>query len=280
MEYEIKKATLKELEIILGWAAAEGWNPGLYDAGSFYAADKDGFLLGLLNKKPVSAISVVKYGSDFGFLGLYIVRKEFRGRGFGLRIWNEAIKYLNDRNIGLDGVISQQENYKKSGFTQAYRNIRYEGKTNKKSSNILKITEIEKIPLKKLIEYDRKFFPANRTDFLKKFIIQPLSYGFAYEENIELKGYGMIRKCRTGYKIGPLFADNEEIAQNIFISLQNQFHPGTQFFLDVPEVNKEAIKMAESTGMKPMFETARMYNKVFPKVDLKRIFGITTFELG
>ena len=32
--------------------------------------------------------------------------------------------------------------------------------------------------------------------------------------------------------------------------------------------------------MKPMFETARMYTKGKPNIDLQRVFGVTTFELG
>jgi hypothetical protein len=32
--------------------------------------------------------------------------------------------------------------------------------------------------------------------------------------------------------------------------------------------------------MKPSFETARMYNRGEPDIDLSKVFGITTFELG
>ncbi len=109
------------------WAAAEGWNPGLHDAGCFHAADRDGFLVGLLGTVPVATVSVVRYGATFGFLGLYIVQPAYRGLGYGMRIWTAGLAYLAGRNIGLDGVVAQQDNYRKSGFTFAYRNIRYRG---------------------------------------------------------------------------------------------------------------------------------------------------------
>jgi len=32
--------------------------------------------------------------------------------------------------------------------------------------------------------------------------------------------------------------------------------------------------------MKPMFETARMYTKKPPIINLNKVFGVTTFELG
>ena len=50
-----------------------------------------------------------------------------RGRGHGLRIWNAAVAHAGGRTIGLDGVVAQQDNYKKSGFVLAYSNIRYGG---------------------------------------------------------------------------------------------------------------------------------------------------------
>ena len=64
----------------------------------------------------------------FAFLGFYIVRPDLRGRGYGLRIWNAAVDHAGGRTIGLDGVVAQQENYKKSGFRLAYANVRYGGR--------------------------------------------------------------------------------------------------------------------------------------------------------
>jgi ribosomal protein S18 acetylase RimI-like enzyme len=104
-----EKMTEADLALALEWAAAEGWNPGLHDARSFYAADPQGFLLGELDGAPAGSVSAVRYGADFGFLGLYIVRPEFRGRGFGVKLWRAALDHLGDRIVGLDGVVAQQE---------------------------------------------------------------------------------------------------------------------------------------------------------------------------
>jgi ribosomal protein S18 acetylase RimI-like enzyme len=99
------------MDIAIDWAAAEGWNPGLYDADCFRAADPDGFLVGLLGDEPVATISVVKYGDSFGFLGFYIVKPAYRGQGYGRQIWDAGLAYLKGRTVGLDGVLAQQGNY-------------------------------------------------------------------------------------------------------------------------------------------------------------------------
>ena len=281
MNYIIRPISKNELRIPIEWAATEGWNPGLYDAESFYAADPQGFFMGFLDDEPISSISAVAYDKNFGFIGLYIVKPEYRGSGYGWKLWSHALQHLATQNIGLDGVLAQQENYKKSGFQFAYSNIRFEGKgkskTQQKNSHII---QLSKVPFDLLEKYDRQAFPANRTQFLKLWIQQPESLAIGFIENNILKGYGMVRKCRTGFKVGPLFADNQNIATQLFEHMREFVGKNESIFIDVPEVSPEAVALAEKLNMKPMFSTARMYTKKAPELPLSKIFGVTTFELG
>lgn len=59
--------------------------------------------MGFAVDQPVSSISVVRYGSDYGFLGFYIVHPEYRGAGIGMATWNAGIAYLKARTVGVDG---------------------------------------------------------------------------------------------------------------------------------------------------------------------------------
>lgn len=279
-DFEIRTMKRDELCIAIGWAASEGWNPGLYDADSFYAADPEGFLVGELNGEPIATISVVKYGDSFVFLGFYIVKPPYRGKGYGIQIWNAGLKYLSGRNIGLDGVIAQQDNYKKSGFKLAYRNIRYEGLSENNKQEDSRIINLSHIPFSEVDNYDKSFFPDNRTKFLRSWIEQKESIALGIVHDKKLSGYGVIRLCRVGYKIGPLFANNPELAESLFISLKSRVKPGEPIFLDTPEENQDAVALAKKHNMKLVFETARMYTGSFPELPLNRIFGVTTFELG
>ncbi len=279
-DYGIRAMTRKEINLAIEWAASEGWNPGLYDADSFFAADPGGFLVGELGGEPIATISVVKYGRTFGFLGFYIVKPEHRGKGYGLRIWNAGMASLEGRNVGLDGVVDQQDNYRKSGFKLAYRNVRFEGVTGEMSGDPLPVIELSRVPFEMVERYDRLFFPEKRTAFLRSWLIQPESIALGIREDNALAGYGLIRRCRSGYKIGPLFADDPKLAETLFHSLVSRVKPGQPVFLDVPEVNRDAVSLAESIGMHVMFETARMYTGEFPDLPMNRLFGVTTFELG
>lgn len=275
-DFTVRRMTRAELGLAIEWAAREGWNPGLHDAEPFFNTDPHGFFLGLLDDEPVASISAVAYDDRFGFIGFYIVSQEFRGRGFGLRIWNAAMSYLGDRTIGLDGVVARQASYEKSGFRLVHRNVRYEGVAG--GAAPAGIVDLATVPFAQVDAYDAAHFPVPRPRFLRPWITQPESATLGVLNDGELTGYGVVRPCRTGFKIGPLFADSDAIAEVLFRALGARAEGA--LYLDIPEVNGAAIAMAERHGMRPIFETARMYTKIAPALPLSRIFGITTFELG
>lgn len=262
------------------WAAAEGWNPGLHDAGCFAAADATGFFAGMLDDEPVAVISVVKYGATFAFLGLYIVAPSHRGKGYGIALWNHALATAAGRNVGLDGVVAQQENYKRSGFRSAYRNVRYGGRRGDDAALDARVAPLSSRSFAEVATYDRACFPEARDAFLRGWIAQPRGKALAAVRDGRIAGYGVIRACRRGWKVGPLFADDASLAEALFQALSMYVPAGAEVFLDVPEPNAAAVALAERHGMSVVFETARMYTGQAPALPLPRLFGVTTFELG
>ncbi|MGF1681351.1 GNAT family N-acetyltransferase [Photobacterium minamisatsumaniensis] len=280
--YHIKTMSKNDLLLAIDWAAQEGWNPGLYDIESFYAADPSGFLMGYLDDEPIASISVVKYDKSYGFLGFYIVKPEHRGKGYGLALWKAGLIYLEGCNIGLDGVVEQQANYRQSGFDYAYGNIRYEGigggsTPDIKDGDIVSLTDL---PFEVVERYDCDYFPTKRTAFLKSWLDQTGSVALGVKQHGELVGYGVMRPCRNGYKIGPLFANDALVAEDIFLSLKAQTKTSDNVYLDVPEVNVAAVALAQKQHLEPVFTTARMYTQRIPDISVDRTFGVTTFELG
>ncbi|MDP3074089.1 GNAT family N-acetyltransferase [Bradyrhizobium sp.] len=268
-----------EISIAVNWAAAEGWNPGLSDDACFAAADPQGFFIGEFEGAPAATVSCVNYGAHFAFLGFYIVRQDLRGRGFGLQLWNAAIARAGPRVIGLDGVVAQQQNYRKSGFEFAYANVRYGGTLAQPDLPPVGVIALSEVPLATVEAYDASVFPAPRTAFLRAWIGSPDHVGRAVMRDGGLAGWGVIRPCRQGRKIGPLVADDRATAELVLSALLAGAGGG-EIFLDVPGINRDAIAMAQDLGLAPVFETARMYTGATPPLRLERVFGVTTFELG
>jgi len=277
---EIRQMSESELDAVLGWAAAEGWNPGLHDAACFHAADPGGFLLGLIDGEPVASIFAVQYGAGFGFIGGYIVKPEWRGQGHGWAIWQAGMERLAGRNVGLDGVVAQQANYARSGFRLAHRNFRYEGLSGAVAQESDQLVPLSALNDDEILRYDRQFFPEQRSRFLQAWLGQEQHIALGILGAQGLAGYAVARPCRTGYKIGPLFADTPALAEQLFAGLLSRLPAGEPVFLDVPELNPAAVALAERHQMQRCFETARMYTGAQPELGMNRQYGITTFELG
>ncbi|MDA9530599.1 GNAT family N-acetyltransferase [Bradyrhizobium sp. CCBAU 25338] len=278
-ELQIRNLRPDEIALAVDWAAAEGWNPGLADAACFAIPDAQGFFVGEIDGEPVATISCVNYDDRFAFLGFYVVRERFRGAGHGLRIWNAAIAHAGARVIGLDGVVAQQDNYKRSGFQLAYANIRYGGVVAAPPRPPAEVVTLDKIPFAIVEADDATVFPAARNAFLRAWINTSGHMGCALRRDGRLAAWGVIRPCRTGYKIGPLIADDRAAADAVVQALFGSAGGG-EVFLDVPATNREAIALAEALGLKPVFETARMYTGPLAPLRLDRVFGVTSFELG
>ena len=278
--YTIRPMTRAELDLVIDWAAIEGWNPGLADGDCYYLADRPGFLLGLWEGEPVAAISVVRYGDHFAFLGFYIVKPQMRGRGLGWQIWNAGLAHAGARTIGLDGVVAQQENYRKSGFELAHRNIRYGGRVAvEPPDEIPGLVDLTRVTAAQVVAYDRPFFPAPREQFLACWLNPAQRTIKVLLRDGDIAGYGVSRPCRDGHKIGPLLAEDDAAADLLFRALVHE-RPGQTVFIDPPEPNRAAVALAERHGLKPVFETARMYRGAPPPLPLEKIFAITSFELG
>ena len=244
----IRPMTPADVALALDWAAAEGWNPGHADAACFTAVDPQGFLIGEVDGEPAATISVVNYDSGFAFLGFYIVRPDLRGRGFGYRLWQAGIAHAGGRVIGLDGVVAQQDNYRKSGFAFAYTNIRYGGVPSGVSAAGATVP-LTDMPFAQLERDDATVFPAPRPAFLRAWHDAPGHVGRALMRDGRLAAWGVIRPCRNGHKIGPLVADNREDAETVFAALIA--HVDGEVFLDVPQPNTQALALAEAHGLFP-----------------------------
>ncbi len=278
-DYIIRRMRADEIQIAIDWAAQEGWNPGIHDAQTYYHADSNGFFVGEINGQAIAVGNAVVYDDQFAFCGLYIVHPEYRGQGYGIALTKERLRYVGQRNAGIDGVVENIPIYERIGYRLAYHNIRYQGTATKPASVDPDIVPLSQLPFEIIEIYDRFCFPAKRRKFLNAWINQADTKALGFVENGQLLGYAVRRRCIEGHKIGPLFADNQAIAEGLFQALQQDI-PGEAIFLDIMEINPAAQKLVEKYNMQVVFSTGRMYLKGQPKLADQKIFGITTFELG
>jgi len=275
--------TRAELDVAISWAAREGWNPGLHDADAFWEADPDGFHGMEVDGQLIGSASIVSYGGRLGFVGLFIVEPEYRGRGLGTQFWNFFITRMRERlapdaPAALDGVFAMQQYYAKSGFVFSHRNLRMEG-TGRESSPDSALTPLMDLPFETVLAYDTQHFGVERAAFLRRWIQPEGGLGLGFVSETGLAGAGVIRPCLRGFKIGPLFADDATIADRVFTALSSHA-AGQPIFLDIPENNGAAVALASRHGLAECFGCARMVMGPSIKLPWQDIYGVTTFELG
>jgi len=287
-ELVIRNMSRAEVDELVEWAAREGWNPGLHDGDLFWANDPEAFIAAELDGELIGGGAITSYNGKFGFMGFFIVRPEFRGRGLGNTLWHARRDRLLARlrpgaSIGLDGVFAMQDYYAKGGFVFSHRDMRFRadipGHPSTARADDADIIPLNAVPFDQLLDYDRTCFPAPRATFLTGWISQPDALALGCRRDGTLSGYGVVRRCREGCKIGPLFADDARAAEALYTQLSG-FAAGGPLFLDAPENNPAAIALAHRHRMVEVFGCARMYLGLPPVLAHEHVFGVTTFELG
>ncbi len=299
--YHIAAMTYKEAEQLMDWAVSEGWNPGYADLEVAWGYDPTAFIaLRFHAEGRVEASELVgggvilSYGGRAGFMGLFIMRPDYRGRGLGRVLWYERLHRLRSRLqptawIGMDGVFAMAPFYAAGGFHYLYRDLRYQGLAPAEAVKAqpppgVSLISLRDLPFDQLQRYDLGVFGVPRGDFLRRWVAASGVMGYAairsstQSEGV-LVGYGVLRPCRVGYKLGPVFADDADTARTVVYALMSGC-PGAQVQIDVPEPNTMAVELATVLGWTESFGCARMVHGEAPPDTYAKVFGVTSFEFG
>jgi len=299
-EYKIRALTSAE-EVRnhhVRFAISEVWTPVDYSE-IYYPQDPHGFFIGELDGVgPIATVSAVKYGEFYSFIGYYIVEKKYRGRGYGKKLFDHALEYAKGKGpyvVGLDALLVQVGNYQKSGFEVAFTNAKYSFNSKKASEQIkslekttYKIVSAKEGNFEDLKAYDLRHFGAPRQPILEHLVHKQVS--FVAIENGVIVGVGAANRLAegTGTQIGPLFANNTEIAEQLLLALSHATqHPANglpeMFYFLGTHANPGSIELTKKFGMEIVFECVRMYNAsegTKLELPLQNIFSFSSFEFS
>ncbi|EHK20475.1 uncharacterized protein TRIVIDRAFT_49190 [Trichoderma virens Gv29-8] len=179
-----------------------GWNRDELDAKTHFMVAQNGqdwlVLIPKGKKEPSGMVIGFKYLNQTGWVGFFIINKEYQGRGWGGILFNtmlDSYKRNGIHIVGLDAVKEQVKTYERRGFVEAAR-IK------------LMTREIDGI---NLADLDHKHTGLQRQALWTEeaLLSRPDAFGFAIISNIskELQGFILVRRCENGHRVGPLIAD-------------------------------------------------------------------------
>ena len=273
----------------------ERWRPGLQDAQFFLTCDPTGAFVGELRGKPIGCVILTKYGDNFGFVGNYIVDEEYRGKGYGTKIFNTALSSVEpSRNIALIAAPYLEKMYEKRGFRGCFNVVRFDfhlpaalhcfSESSRKAP--VRISSVDQVDEKALLAYDSSVFGFSRHAFLMKWVRARSSHAHvAIDEEGSIVGYVVARAAflkEHGCKIGPLFADSDFIAEkllkSLFEELLQQNDPPPVVCIDALQQN--SMELAEKLQGKIVYNAVYMTTEGLPNACFDKWFGMTDPDLG
>lgn len=267
----------KDLQEVLSWAAAEGWNPGMEDCRAFITADPEGFFVAEVAGRTVAAICVVNHDARQSFLGLYLCLAEFRGHGLAFALWQHALEHAGNRCVGLDGVAAQEANYQKSGFQRHGATTRYSGALTGKSDPAIRPLEVDDHVA--VTALDREANGYERVGFLGAWLTETDTRKSVVLQGREaIEGFATIRLCHQGVKIGPVIAPDAASALCLCRAAV-ALMPADRIQIDLPSSQGAFASRLRSEGFEAGFVTARMYRGTPPET-AQTLCAIATMELG
>ena len=289
----IKPLSEADIEFVTEISRKEGFAPGVGDLGIYKNTDKQGLWVGWLHDNPIGCIAGVRYNNDYGFLGLFLVIEQFRGKGFGIQLWKKALSHLSDLPcVGLEAAPERIADYSKWGFEISSKTTRWQLFGNGKllqdrfgygALNNYSFVEGSSIPQNAVEKFDEKRETTSRPHFLSSWLNHPAGKVIAViDQDKRCHGFGRIRPCLLqngdGWRIGPLMAETPKLLKILLMKLIDS-HPGL-IIIDAPGLNDYASEVFRELGFQSVSETFRMYKGSQPPVSMNDVYGLACLELG
>ena len=279
-----------DIPAVTDWARQAGFAPGSGDLAIYRHTDRQGIWVGWLGGERIGCITGVRYNAAYGFLGLYLVRPAWRGRGYGLQLWEHALEHLADLPcIGLEAAPDRVADYAGWGFAPASPTTRWQAIGDgaippaPASAEGWRLLEGNAIPERAVQAFDAQREPSPRPHFLSQWLHHPAGTVLALIDAAgACHGFGRIRPCLMprgeGWRIGPLMAETPQAVALLLQGLLHR-HPGV-VLIDAPGANAAAAPLLEQLGFSPVGTTLRMYRGEAPAVSLRDVYGLACLELG
>jgi len=288
-QFSIRPLEANDISQVTHWARAEGFCPGEGDVAIYRQTDRQGLWVGWLGEDPIGCIAGVRYSQSYGFIGMFLVTPEHRGRGYGVQLWRHALDHLEDVDcVGLEAAPDRIDDYAGWGFQSASTTTRWQLNGRDipgagPQAGTLSLVDASTLPVEVVQSYDASREPSPRPHFLRDWLHHPAGTVLALVDGQrQCHGFGRIRPCLlkegTGWRIGPLLGDEADLAEQLLRGLLER-HRG-MVLLDAPGANLAAGPLMGRLGFEPISSTLRMYRGPQPQVSLADVYGLACLELG
>ena len=276
----IRQLEEDDLDFAFEMTTTEQWNERREDIKRVFGYEPEGCFIAELNDHKIGHVFALSYGK-LGWIGLLIIKAEYRRMGIGRLLTAKAKEYLLNRGVEtakLEAVPEISDLYRKLGFVDEYDSLRYVGTVGRaRLSKNSSIVSIEEPDIVALADFDARFFGAPRTRVIAKLHQEYPQFCFMSRSSSKINGYIMCRESLSGYKLGPWIcdADKPEIAEQLLVQCVARLEPNSQVYIGVPAVNHAATEILRRHGYSKYSHSIRMrFGKELENECIEGVFAI------
>jgi GNAT superfamily N-acetyltransferase len=185
-----------------GWNQSEADWRFLIGAGAGIGID-DGSRL-------VATAIVLPLDGQIGWIAMVLVALSHRKRGFATRMMDWAVGHCREAGLvaALDATPAGREVYRRLGFADGPRILRLAAPSGFGRAD----PSIGRLDVAEIRDLDRRAFGADRTAVLRELARQSPALALAYRRAGRVAGYALGRVGRVAHEIGPIVAEDDEVA--------------------------------------------------------------------
>ncbi|MBI3875105.1 MAG: GNAT family N-acetyltransferase [Verrucomicrobia bacterium] len=261
------------------------WNQTPDDWRRFLAMEPEGCFVAEWDGIPVGTVTTTTYGADLAWIGMMLVHPDYRGKGIGRALMEQALNYLKNRNIAcikLDATPMGQPVYEKLGFKPEWTLRRWETRRVNLPAKPMRyrVNDFRYPDMVAVTSMDLSAFGAPRWNRLMRLRCDASRAVVHRSPKGRVTGFGFVRNGMRAIYLGPVVAESFPAAGALIKTL---VRPLTEcaIFWDIPDFNVGAIELAQRLGFLPQRTLTRMFlgknsNPGRPEM----IFGIAAPEVG
>lgn len=276
---QIRQMTIDDVQLGLRLTRQAGWNQTESDLLRFLKMEPEGCFVAELDGRSVGTTGTCVFDST-AWIAMVLVEVETRGKGIGTELLKHSLNYLDKRKvktIRLDATSAGQPIYEKLGFMAEYQLSRFEGIAPSGKKGAL-VSKAAPDLYASIIEFDKLMTGTNRRKMLSSFFEEFPEDIRIVKHGDTIEGFILTRPGANAIQIGPCIATIDTGS----VLLQDALSrcAGESVFIDIPVDNANAIKIAESSGLKIQRYFMRMYRGERIKDNIKAIWSSSGPEKG
>ncbi len=269
----VRAMSVSDLDWAIELRWSEGWNQTRNDWARILAYDPLGCFVAVVDGELAGTVTTTRYGHQLAWIGMMLVRSDFRRRGIGVALMNTALEYLRERKVScvkLDATPLGEPLYTHLGFEPEWSFHRWERPSVERPR--LRTDDVEFSITDSQRDLDRLSFGVDRAGLISVL-------GKASSTIVGDDGFAMAREGRRAVYLGPVVATSPAGAQRMVEAMAARAEG--PLFWDIPGPNRAAGDLARSLGFHPVRDLTRMWlgdRLISP--DLNHLFAIAGPAVG